>query len=176
MMFWLWGFPLYNVYFYSSKPIRSHRAGSSTGMWLLPRRYMQYMHDCLHVFYTCKWKINVHNTVMLLWYLYCTWNTCSLIYVLYTYTLVFTVVGVVGVGKEKAVQFMRACKSHSQSIDVLEQFRTWRNGTTTECQYIYACYYTQCYMYIQMYCTCTYPQSRYPSCTRVHTYMNTRRD
>ncbi|CAI8053767.1 Flap endonuclease GEN homolog 1, partial [Geodia barretti] len=41
--------------------------------------------------------------------------------------------GVVGVGKETALQFLRASKSGSQSTsDVLDQFQEWRNGSITE--------------------------------------------
>ncbi|CAI8040916.1 hypothetical protein GBAR_LOCUS22748, partial [Geodia barretti] len=55
----------------------------------------------------------------------------------YTYIIVCVCVcvtsGVVGVGKETALQFLRASKSGSQSTsDVLDQFQEWRNGSITE--------------------------------------------
>ena len=50
--------------------------------------------------------------------------------------------GVMGVGKETALQFLRAAKSGSHSTsDVLDQFQEWRNGSITEGLY---CTYTYC--------------------------------
>ena len=43
-----------------------------------------------------------------------------------------TLTGVVGVGREKTLQFLKACKSHSPSRDVLDYFTQWRLGNVTE--------------------------------------------
>ena len=40
--------------------------------------------------------------------------------------------GVMGVGKEKALQFIRACKSHTPSRDALDCFQQWRKGSVCE--------------------------------------------
>ena len=63
--------------------------------------------------------------------MYISTSTCTR-----TLCVMYMCVGVMGVGKEKALQFIRSCKSHDlshdQSRDILDQFRAWRRGSITE--------------------------------------------
>ena len=40
--------------------------------------------------------------------------------------------GVMHIGKEKALQFVSACKSQSVTQDIIDCFRQWREGSITE--------------------------------------------
>ena len=59
-------------------------------------------------------------------------HVCILVMYVCIFDCCLFISGVTGVGKEKTLQFIRACKSHDKSCDLLDMFRQWRTGTINE--------------------------------------------